>query len=59
MPWRKKAQGQARKVEKERQQADQARAQQRASCKHFTMPENAIQDDLIAAESLLKEHVTD
>jgi hypothetical protein len=57
MPSRKKAQGQARKAEKEKQQAEQARAQQRASCKHFVKPDNATQDDIDAAVSLLKEYV--
>jgi hypothetical protein len=57
MPSRKKAQGQARKAEKEKQAREQARAQQRASCIHFTPPENATQDDLDAANSLLNEHI--
>jgi hypothetical protein len=57
MPSRKKEQGQARKAEKERQACEQARAQQRASCKHVTTPENATQDDIDAAYSLLEEHV--
>jgi hypothetical protein len=57
MPSRKKAQGQARKVEKERQAREQARARQRASCKHSTILENATQEDIDAAESLLRYHV--
>jgi hypothetical protein len=56
MPSRKKAKGQARKAEKEKKQAEQAGAQRRASCKHFIMPENATQDDVIAAHSLLREY---
>jgi hypothetical protein len=57
MSSRKKAKGQARKAEKERQAREQARAQQRASCKHFTPPENAMQDDIDDAYSLLIEYV--
>jgi hypothetical protein len=54
MPSRKKAQGQARKAENERQAREQARAQQR---EHFTMPENATRNDLIAAQSLMIEYI--
>jgi hypothetical protein len=57
MPSRKKAQGQARKAEKEKKQAAQAAAQRRASCNHFARPENATQDDLIEAQSLLSEYI--
>jgi hypothetical protein len=57
MPSRKKAKGQARKAEKERQQAKQARAQQRASCEHFTLRENATREDIDAAVSLFKEYI--
>jgi hypothetical protein len=57
MPSRKKAQGQARKAKKEKQAREQAIAQQRASCKHFTMPENATQEDIDAAERLLAEYI--
>jgi hypothetical protein len=57
MPSRKKAKGQARKANKERQQAEQAIAQQHASCMHSTILENATRDDFIAAHSLLKEYL--
>jgi replicative DNA helicase len=61
MPSRKKAQGQARKAEKEKQAREQAREQaralQRASCKHSTILETATQDDLEAANSLLEDYV--
>jgi hypothetical protein len=56
MPSKKKAKGQARKAEKEKR-AEQARALQRASCKHFTMPKNATLDDFIAAYRLLHEYM--
>jgi hypothetical protein len=57
MPSRKKAQGQARKAEKERKAREQARALQRASCEHFTPPENATREDIDAAVSLFKEYI--
>jgi hypothetical protein len=53
MPSRKKAQGRARKAEKEKR----AKEQKRASCNHLVRPENATRDDLGAAESLLLEYI--